>query len=315
MSFAWPWCFLLLPLPWLLWRKGVSYSGFALRLPIDNPCFAKVSAATHRRKSFSMLLWLFLVLALARPQLVEQAPPEKYSGRNLMLAVDLSASMATTDLSLNDQPITRLSAAKGLSGNFLQQRSGDRIGLVIFGQQAFLHTPLTYDLQAVIDALAGVDIGLAGNETALGDAIALAVKHLKALPEDKRVLVLLTDGANTAGTLVPLRAAWLAERERVCIHVLGIGGLSEDISQGSGAANTLDESTLTKLANQTGGHYLRATNGEQIKQFFSQLDKIEPVIAKAEPRLLMREYYAWPLSVVFIMLLWPLLNQKREEHL
>jgi Ca-activated chloride channel family protein len=258
-----------------------------------------------------MLIWLLLVVAIARPQLVDDSSLMKYSGRNLMLAIDLSNSMATADLALEGKVITRLAAAKGLLNEFLLQRFGDRVGLIVFGKQAYVHTPLTFDLQAISDALAGVEIGLAGNETALGDSVALAVKQLGAFPENKRVLVLLTDGANTAGTLAPLRAAWLAQRNQVRIHALGIGASPVNVSKEKASVNTLDETTLEKLTSQTGGSYVRATDAEQIKHFFSQLDKIEPMPAETNLRSLVREYYAWPLAAAFLLMVWLGLRQAR----
>lgn len=301
MSLAWPWIFLALPLPWLLRRLLPPLdAGLALRLPRlpEVP-----SAGTARGASplwISALAWLLLLLAAARPQAPGEPVMQAVHGRELMLALDVSASMATRDLLLDGQAAGRLQAARRFAGDFIRRREGDRIGLVVFGTQAYLHTPLTFDLQAVRSALDGAETGLAGRETALGDAIALATKRLRTARGEDRVLVLLTDGANTAGTLAPLRAAWLAQRENVRVHVVGIGPPAG-----------LDEATLRGIADQTGGIYLRATDGAAIASFFREIDRIEAV--KLDPLALtpVRELYPWPLSLALALAAWLALRRAR----
>lgn len=290
LDFAWPWLLALLPLPLLLRIVLVPVdTNAALRMPRLPPGLA-TSMRSRLPLGLAALAWLLLVLAAARPQLPGPAIPQPASGRDLMLAVDVSMSMATADLRLGQQTVERLQAARTLADKFLERRQGDRIGLLVFGAQAYLHTPLSFDVQAVRAALGTAQAGLAGRETALGDAIALAVKHLKTLPDSARVLVLLTDGANTAGSQSPARAAWLARRENVRIHAIGIGAASE-----------LDEAALRDIAGQTGGSYARASDGAALEQFLTRIDGIEAIAQAAPAALTMRELYVWPLALAMAL--------------
>lgn len=293
ISFAWPVLLLALPLPLILRLACAPVeTGTALRVP-QLPSAAPASASSRAALPLwiAAFAWILLVLAAARPQLAVDAPPASSSGRDLMLAFDVSMSMATTDLRLNEKAVDRLQAAKLLAGEFLDRRHGDRVGLLVFGTQAYLHTPLTFDVQAVRSALAATEPGLAGRETALGDAIALATRHLRALPDSRRVLVLLTDGANTAGTLSPERAVWLAQREKVRIHIVGIGAAT---------ANADDEAALRRISTQTGGMYQRATDSKAIALFLEEIDRLEPLAPAATPQA-MRELYFWPLSLALLL--------------
>jgi Ca-activated chloride channel family protein len=311
MSFAWPWCFLLLPLPWLL-RYGLApvEAGAALRLPHWPSALAREH---HPPGSLWLagLVWLLLVGACARPQVPGELLVQPVRGRNLMLAFDVSASMATRDMRLGEQALDRLSVARRLADDFLQRRQGDRVGLMVFGSQAYLHTPLTFDLAAVRAALATMEAGFAGPETALGDAIGLATKHMQQLAEPTRELVLLTDGANTAGTLSPTRAAWLAQRAGVRIHVIGIGAAAPDAG-GRAQATGVDEATLQQLAEQSGGSYQRATNSTAITQFFQRLEQLRPgaegTVASRPPRAL----YPWPLGLALALTVGLLLHRIRR---
>lgn len=303
--FAWPWCFLALPLPWLLRRMLAPVPGEALRMPPLPAAAPHAPARAAGTLWLAVLGWLLLVTAAARPQMPGEMI-DRHGGRSLMLAFDVSASMAVRDLQLDGRPLERLQAARQLAGDFLlrRERAGrDRVGLVVFGSQAYLHTPLTYDLAAVRDALGTAEVGLAGRETALGDAIALAVRHLNTAPETEpdsaRALVLLSDGASTAGALAPLRAAWLAQREKVRVHAVGIGSAAE-----------LDEETLQGIAGQTGGTYLRATDGAALDAFFRQVDRIERAGPDGGPPLRhLHELYARPLGLAFALACWLLLRR------
>ena len=315
MSFAWPWCFLALPLPWLLRRLLAPVEdGAALWVP-QLP--AGLDAARTHRPGWPLgvasLAWLLLVLAAARPQLPGEFQVPSVSGRNLMLAFDVSASMSTRDLRLGDQTMARLQVARTLADDFLQRRQGDRVGLIVFGSQAYLHTPLTFDLDAVRTALATMEAGFAGPETALGDAIGLATKHLKPLPEKNRALVLLTDGANTTGTLTPARAAWLAQREGVRIHVIGIGATPVMKAQASAPAIGLDEATLQQIVEQSGGSYLRATDSAAIEGFFRRLEQLEPSTGGTAVGHPQRALYPWPLGLALVLTLGLVWCRMREQ--
>lgn len=288
MSFAWPWLFLALPLPWAMRLLFPPVeSGAALRIP--RLSVAAVHAPPAQAKGwFTAIAWLLLVAAAARPQMPGDFIPVR-GGSGLVIAFDVSTSMSAIDLKHGDKAVERLQAARALAGDFLTRREGDRAGLVVFGAQAYLHTPLTHDLHAVQSALDSVQSGLAGRETALGDAIALSVKYLKGLPESARVLVLLTDGANTAGTLEPSRAAWLARREGVRIHAVGVG-----------AGPDLQETALRDIAAQTGGSYARATDSRAIAAFFDGVERAEPAVRNSDERVV-REMYSWPLALACLL--------------
>ena len=312
MSFAWPWCFLLLPLPWLLrkWWPPAEYA-VALHLPALPAIQASPRLTAH--VSWGLLLaWLLLLTAAARPQTPVENTQFSRRGSAMMLALDVSASMATADLELDGKAVQRLHAARVLAGNFMQQLRGNQVGLIVFGQQAYLHTPLTFDLEAVNAALASVETGLAGNETALGDAIALGVKYLRTLPGNDRVLVLLTDGSNTAGSLAPSRAAWLAAREGVRVHTLGIGSSTASTDKRTASASALDERTLQSLSAQTGGTYLRAIDSAAIESFFKQLDQAERAMPTGAGKRVMREHYSWPLAAAVLLVCLLLLRRRRE---
>ena len=305
MSFAWPWCFLVLPLPWLLRRVlAEADGGTALRVP-SLPAMPAAASAPRATPWLAALAWLLLVAAAARPQLPDEPRAPPVSGRDLFLAFDVSASMAIADLRLDGRPVARLVAARRLADDFLARRQGDRVGLIVFGQQAYLHTPLSFDLAAVRAALAGAEVGLAGRETALGDAVALATKHLQGLPAKDRVLIVLTDGANTAGTLTPERAAWLARREGVRIHVVGIGGAQS-------GNDGVDEANLRDMAERSGGSYQRATDAEAIAAFWRHLDAREPTVRAGAPLRPQRELYAWPLALALLLAAWLVRERSRE---
>lgn len=301
--FAWPWLLAVLPLPWLLRVVFTPVdAGTALHVP-SLPAAAMPYAAPHRSLPLRLaaLAWLLLVIAAARPQMPVGVTPQAVSGRDLMLAFDVSLSMSTKDMRNDGNIVDRLQAARLLAEDFIERRHGDRVGLIVFGAQAYLHTPLTFDVQAVRATLATTEPGLAGRETALGDAIALATKHLMALPENKRVLVLLTDGANTAGTLSPERAAWLARRENMRIHAIGIGSSHE-----------LDEATLKNISAQTGGMYRRATDSKAIAQFLADIDRAEPLGHDIVTTQVMGELYFWPLSLALLLVCAIALYRVRE---
>ena len=306
-SFAWPAVFLLLPLPWLaLQFLRPLPPRRLLRLPTLAAYPALPAAQGTRAPWLAWFAWCLLVIAAARPQLPDTDAPLPVSGRSLMLAFDLSASMATRDLALDGRPVERLAAARQLAREFIARRGGDRVGLIVFGKQAYVHVPPTFDLAAVAAALDDATPGLAGNETALGDAIALATKQLRAQPEPARVLVLLTDGANTAGALDPQRAAWLAQREGMRIHTVGIG-----TATGRNSAFDLDAATLQALAAQTGGLYQHAGDAPALAEFFHTLDALEPLPDRNAALRPARELLAWPLGAALLATATLLLRRRR----
>jgi len=316
-EFAWPWLFLLLPLPWLLRRVLPPVTpGQALHLP--QPGLRLADAAGGTARSFTpwllALAWLCLVAAAARPQWVGPPQAQQRSGRALFLAVDLSGSMRTPDMELAGQSVSRFGAVKAIAGNFIDRRRGDEMGLILFGSQAFLVTPLTWDLDAVRAQLQGAAVGLAGSETAIGDAIAIAVKRLSALPEQARVLVLLTDGVNNAGSITPLEAARAAKAADVRIYTVGIGATRMRVpgffgSQIVNPSADLDAGMLTKIADETGGRFFRATDSDQLADAYRAIDALEPMPQHGPTLRPRKEWFTWPLAAA--LLLWLLAGLPR----
>ena len=292
LTLLWPWLLLLLPLPWLV-RKFFSAASGASMQALKVPWFSMMTApgSTWMKQPLlalaASLVWVFLLLAAARPQWVGEIENLPISGRDLLLAVDISGSMDTQDMILNNKAVNRLAVVKKVAGEFIQRRKGDRVGLVLFGSRAYLQTPLTFDTETTSILLDESEIGLAGRETAIGDAIGLAVKRLREDAASERVLILLTDGANTSGEVQPMQAAEFAAREGLKIYTVGVGA-DEMVVQdffGSRMVNPsadLDEDTLKAIAERTGGAYFRARDAEALARIYEQLDELEPVESDQE---------------------------------
>ena len=310
-EFAWPWVIVLLPLPWLLrrWLRPAA-PGQALHLPQPGLQLSTMSgSAAHGVAPWLLALaWLCLLGAAARPQWVGPPQAQQRSGRAVMLAVDLSGSMNTQDMVLAGQPVSRFGAVEAIAGDFIHRRSGDEMGLVLFGSQAFLVTPLTYDLSAVRAQLQGAAVGLAGTETAIGDAIAVAVKRLSALPQQARVLVLLTDGVNNAGSISPREAASAAKADGVRIYTIGIGATQMRVpgffgSQLINPSADLDANMLTTIARETGGQFFRATDGNELADAYRAIDALEPMPQHGPTLRPRHELFRWPLLAAIVLLL------------
>ncbi|HEV2541096.1 MAG TPA: VWA domain-containing protein [Frateuria sp.] len=321
-EFAWPWVALLLPLPWLLrrWLRPLP-PGQALHLPHPNVALAVVERRPVRgaRGWWLALAWLCLLAAAARPQWVGPPEAQQRSGRAMLLAVDLSGSMRTDDMQLAGQSVSRFEAVEAIASDFIARRAGDELGLVLFGSRAFLVTPLTYDLDAVRAQLKGAAVGLAGTETAIGDAIAVAVKRLAGLPQQARVLVLLTDGVNNAGSIAPEQAAAAARAAGVRIYTIGIGATQMRVPDFFGMrmvnpSADLDEAMLTKIANDTGGRYFRATDTRELAQAYQAIEALEPMPQHGPALRPRHELFRWPLGLAMLLLAGLLLAQVRSAR-
>ncbi len=311
IEFAWPWLLAALPLPLLalLLPRAASATPAALRFPFYAALQTSLQSHTGQRSrlrlALATLAWLLLVLAAARPQLIGETVHLPISGRSLMLAVDISGSMQTEDMQINGRQLSRLTAVKLVAGEFIEQRKGDRIGLILFGDQAYLQAPLTFDRSTVRTLLDEAQIGLAGKRTAIGDAIGLAIKRLRKEPASNRVLILLTDGTNTAGNVDPLKAADLAAREGVRIYTIGIGSSEMQVQTPFGvqrvATGDLDESSLKAIASKTNGRYFRARDTAQLAKIYALLDRIEPVSKDEQTWRPVDELYFWPLGAALLL--------------
>lgn len=227
------------------------------------------------------------------------------TSRSIMLAVDLSGSMQTPDMRSGSDTVSRLVAVKAVAAEFIKRRVGDRLGLILFADEAYLQVPLTLDRNTVRTLLGEAQIGLAGQQTAIGDAIGLAIKRLRDETAENRVLILLTDGANNAGTIDPLKAADLAAREHVRIYTIGVGA-DETVVRGPFGMpqivhGDLDEESLQTIAQKTGGRYFRAADVASLAQIYAALDKIEPASKDEQSWRPVDELYAWPLGAALFL--------------
>ncbi len=309
IEFAWPWAFLLVPLPllarWLL-PAAAPRRQASLRVPDLRDFRLGEGAGRGRLRRGPLLLaalgWLALITAVARPEWLGETVDLPASARDLMLAVDLSRSMQERDFELAGQRVDRLSATKAVAREFIERRAGDRLGLVLFGEQAYLQTPLTFDHETLGQLLDEAAIGLAGQATAIGDAIGLAVKRLREQPAASRVLILITDGANTAGEVDPRQAAELAAREGLTIYTIGIGAdsvLVRDIfgTRRVNPSRDLDEVMLQSIAETTGGRYFRARDTDELRQIYALLDELEPLEREGQRFRPRHALFDWPLAL------------------
>lgn len=315
IQFEWPWIFFAVPLPLLLrllLPPADAIKEAALRVPSLNPFAIETGVQPgkimQRRWLMlpALLAWLLLVSATARPIWVGDSVELPVSGRDLMLAVDISGSMQTEDIVSHGKQVSRLAAVKEIAGDFIERRVGDRIGLILFGSQAYVQTPLTFDRKTVKTLLQESAIGLAGEQTAIGDAIGLAVKRMLQNPQGNKVLVLLTDGASNAGEVQPLKAAELAAKEGLTIYTIGIGADEMLVNTlfGSQRVNPsfdLDEKTLGAIAKTTGGRYFRARDSKQLNQIYSELDKLQPVTQDKQTFRPQRALFYWPLGLALLL--------------
>jgi Ca-activated chloride channel family protein len=312
-TIAWPWLLLLAPVPWLL-RLLMPASASGDQQALRVPWFSSVvggEGGWMRKPLLALvatLVWLLLVFAASRPQWVGEIESLPVTGRDLLLAVDISGSMDTQDMILNNAAVNRLRVVKKVAGEFIQRRHGDRVGLILFGSRAYLQTPLTFDTETTATLLDESEIGLAGRETAIGDAIGLAVKRLRDDAAADRVLVLLTDGANTSGEVQPLQASGFAARDGLTVYTVGVGADEMMVQDffGSRVVNPsadLDEDTLRAIAEETGGRYFRARDAKSLEKIYEILDELEPVESDVETIRPVDELFYWPLGIAYVLAL------------
>ncbi|MGQ0502733.1 MAG: VWA domain-containing protein [Panacagrimonas sp.] len=310
IQLAWPWMWLLLPLPWLLTRAlpPSRPQGAALFLPFAAGLAAdgvpNLRAPPRARQVLFVAIWLLVLGAASRPQWLGEPEPVPSTGRRLLLAVDVSGSMAAQDMAGG---YTRLQVVQAVAGEFIQRRHGDQVGLILFGSRPYLQAPLTADLDTVSQFLHETMIGVAGKETAVGDAIGLAIKRLRedAAPTRKKgdtVLILLTDGRSNAGALQPLQAASLAAADGLRVYTIGVGALDGSGFLGLGGGNSdLDEDTLRSIAQATGGEYFRAGDASDLQKVYAQIDRLEPGAGLEQWFRPSTEWFPWPLAAALLL--------------
>jgi Ca-activated chloride channel family protein len=311
MHLAWPWMALLLPLPWLRYvlSSQAQPRGASVHVPFAANLTAGRAPAQTRSKWGRLIfatIWVLLVVAAMRPQWLGDPLPLPTTGRRLMLAVDASGSMATEDMAGG---ASRLRVVQSVAGRFIDGRRGDRVGLILFGTRPYLQAPLTADLSTVHRFLNEAVVGVAGTETAIGDAIGLAIKRLRAeaathsaAPPGQTVLILLTDGQNDAGAMPPLEAARLAAQSGLRIYTIGVGAAPGSGFFDMGGGNTdLDEDTLKAIAKATGGEYFRATDASALQEVYSQIDRLEPAVGNQQWLRPADEWFTWPLAAALLL--------------
>jgi Ca-activated chloride channel homolog len=288
MSFANSWVFLfylIIPLAIFLAFSKKQKNSLPIFLANQSEKLGKLSDLIGYYTPFLLRLLVisFVIFALARPQFGKSFTSDKHMGLDILLAVDTSQSMSALDMSLDNQIVDRLAVVKKISESFVLKRTKDRLGLLVFGEEAFTQCPLTTDQGAIIDILNHVEIGMAGNSTAIGSAIALGIKRIKDLESKSKILILMTDGQNTSGTISPLTAADLSKEYGIKIYTIGIGEDGEvpfEIMTPFGKKiikqeTAIDEETLIEIAEKTGGQYFRAHSSNELKQIYEHIDKLE----------------------------------------
>lgn len=321
MQIAYPWLFILLPLPlliyWLLPKARPQHQA-ALKVPFfvqlkqllaSNNAQGHLYQSNNKRRYLLYLIWLLLIIAGANPQWLGKPVELPRSGRDILMAIDLSGSMQTPDMSLDGKQKSRLAIVKQVGSKFIAERKGDRLGLVLFGSRAYLQTPLTFDHKTVDEMLQDASIGLAGMQTAIGDAIGLSIKRLMNYPKDSRALILMTDGGNNAGVTDPIEAAKVAAEEGIKIYTIGLGAKRMVVRGPFGGSRVINPSSdldinlLRNIAQITHGQFFRADEGDSLQKVYEQINKLEPVKGENATLRPITSLYPYPLALALLLAL------------
>lgn len=320
LTLAQPWMLLLLPLP-LLVAKLVPPSD-RKRPALWAPWFARVTGLLDQQGTRSTemmqlkrsdvllrwLAWVLLLLALARPQLLEDPIEHVLPTRDLLLVVDLSGSMEANDFTNEDgERVDRLTAVKQVLDEFLQRREGDRVGLIVFGNAAFVQVPFTQDLDACRILLEETTVRMAGPRTVFGDAIGLGITLFERSAVDQRVIIALTDGNDTGSQVPPAEAAKIAKDNDVVVHVVGVG---DPTTTGEEA---LDEEALKAVASTSGGRYFHANDREELESIYTEIDQLDTREVETTSYRPRRDLFHWPLAAMLLVgFSGQLINLKRK---
>lgn len=325
--FVWPFVAFILPLPLLVWlvfphihMTGKNIVSDALRVPFFN----RLSGMPHHTRSssgkmiaFSMILaWICFVLSAMRPVRYENELPAFHEARNIMMAIDLSTSMARKDFDINGRSVSRMDVVKSVVLDFIKKRSGDRLGMVIFGSKAYTLAPLSQDLRTLEELFADVALGIAGEQTAIGDALAMAVQNVAKIPEGKKVIILLSDGYNNAGTVLVSQATELAKKQGIAVYTVGIGTERKNKTTflgllGGNENLGWDEMTLKKIAKDTGGRYFRAKSTKDLVDVYREIDRLETMTVENKGFKPKKELFYYPLLLGLGF--WLLAQRKRKK--
>ena len=315
-SFAYPHMFLLLVLPFVVRAvlpRADDNGGDALKIPFFDDVrdlraagVRPFSGGLKWRRFLGALIWIALVAAAANPRWTGEPAKVPSQGRNLMLVLDISGSMQETDFVLQNQNVRRWDAVRAVADAFVKKRAGDRVGVVLFGERAYVYVPLTYDLKTVSALLDEADVGMAGSQTAIGDALGLALKTMSDVPAKSKVVVLLSDGVANAGAMKPSEAAGLAAKAGVKVYTVGAGS---DVMQLSGLfgmmqiprGDEIDEAALREIAQKTGGRYFRAKDTAELARIYGEIDALEPVANDDVFVRPVKTLFYYPLAVAFVL--------------
>ena len=283
LSFSAPFLLLALPLPWLIWRFLPPHRETVQAFRI--PFFRQIAQATNQeprpgsvvlsrsrlQMGTAIATWGLLIVALAGPERVGAPIEITKSARDMVLAIDISGSMNEVDFqSAEGERLQRLAAVQNVVSDFVAEREGDRVALIVFGSQAYLQAPLTEDLQTISTLIDQTAVGMAGPHTALGDAIGLAIRTFEASEIQERVLIVLSDGADTGSLMSPINAAEIARQENVQIYTIAVGD-----PEGEGE-NRVDLATLDEIARRSGGEAFFAGDVNALAEVYARIDELNP---------------------------------------
>lgn len=311
IDFYWPWAFLLLPLPLLGWRLlPPRHYNQALYLPFFHRLTQHDGGGRpqwmNRKHLLPALIWILMVLALAQPLWIGDNQPKPQSGRDLMLLIDVSGSMRQMDFQRDGKPVDRLGAVKAVASRFVEGRRGDRVGLILFGDRPYLRASPSHDHDAILELIDEAEIALAGESTAIGDAVGLAIKRMRPLVAKTRVAVLLTDGANNEGRILPRQAARLAAAENIRVYTIGVGAPDAPAPNPYGIwssrdAGRFERGVLEEMAQLTDGRFFHVLDADGLKAAYDQLDLLEPALGREVFKYLADPLYPWPLAAALLL--------------
>lgn len=308
IEFAWPWVFVALPLPLLAWWLLPPFH--ERRASIQIPFFARVAEATGQtpkkgavvaprmvaQMAIMAIIWLLVIVALARPQRVGDPISHHISARDIMLAIDISGSMDQVDFAAADnRMIKRLDGVKQVVDAFIARRKGDRLGLILFGTKAYIQCPFTQDLSTIRSLMDETAVGMAGEQTAIGDAIGLSIKAFEASKAQQKMVILLTDGNDTGSRVPPEHAADIARQQGLVIYTIGVGDPSAT------GENRVDLGTLRAVASTTGGRFFRAEDGAQLENVYADIDRLAPIKFQTQSWRPKLPLFQWPLGAAALL--------------
>ncbi|KAF0674696.1 VWA domain-containing protein [Profundibacterium mesophilum] len=309
IDFAWPWLLVLLPLPALMRHllPPVEPPGAALRVPgrlaeeMLHDDHGSHPAETWRQSAPRMLLWALIVIAAAGPRQLLPVPALEVSGRDLAIALDLSGSMVRTDFVLDARPVSRLEAVQTVGAAFVRGRGGDRVALIVFGSQAYVAAPFTFDTEAVARRIEEAAIGISGRATNMSDALGLALSRMRSSQARARVVVLLSDGINNAGAAAPRDVARLARQLGITVHTIAMG--PEDTRSSPDANGAVDAAALADIARISGGTAFRVRDMDDLREVMTAIDRLEAVEAEGLAAQIHRPLWVWPGAAAFLLAL------------